>query len=92
MKKMLILYLFIFTLIFLSYLKFLLIQVLEMGFGEVGNEPIENVHFYSKQEPNKAFKMEKYQVQNLTSLKHLLYRILIHDCESLEHWIVCLTR
>lgn len=69
-EKMPILYLFIFTFIILSYCKSLLIQVLEMGFGEVGNEPIENVHFYSKQEPNKAFKMEKYQVQNLTYLKY----------------------
>ncbi|XP_048051508.1 deoxynucleoside triphosphate triphosphohydrolase SAMHD1-like [Megalobrama amblycephala] len=45
------------------------IYVLEMGFGEVGNEPIENVHFYSKQEPNKAFKMEKYQVSSLKPRK-----------------------
>ncbi|XDV16809.1 hypothetical protein PO909_016345 [Leuciscus waleckii] len=44
-------------------------QVLEMGFGEVGNEPIENVHFYSKNEPNKAFKMEKYQVSSLKPRK-----------------------
>jgi len=58
-------YLFIFTFIFLSYWKSLLIQVLEMGFGEVGNEPIENVYFYSKNKQNKAFKMEKYQVQHL---------------------------
>jgi len=36
-----------------------------MGFGEVGNEPIENVYFYSKNKQNKAFKMEKYQVQHL---------------------------
>ncbi|XP_056088608.1 deoxynucleoside triphosphate triphosphohydrolase SAMHD1-like [Rhinichthys klamathensis goyatoka] len=41
------------------------IYVLDMGFGKVGNEPIENVHFYSKNEPNKAFKMEKYQVSSL---------------------------
>ncbi|KTG36134.1 hypothetical protein cypCar_00036162, partial [Cyprinus carpio] len=37
------------------------IYVLDMGFGEVGKEPIDNVHFYSKNEPNKAFKLEKYQ-------------------------------
>ncbi|RXN07878.1 deoxynucleoside triphosphate triphosphohydrolase SAMHD1-like protein [Labeo rohita] len=41
------------------------LNVLDMGFGEVGNEPIDNVHFYSKNEPNKAFKMEKYQVSSL---------------------------
>ncbi|RXN27968.1 deoxynucleoside triphosphate triphosphohydrolase SAMHD1-like protein [Labeo rohita] len=41
------------------------IYVLDMGFGEVGKEPIDNVHFYSKNEPNKAFKMEKYQVSSL---------------------------
>ncbi len=33
-----------------------------MGFGEVGKEPIDNVHFYSKNEPKNAFKLEKYQV------------------------------
>ncbi len=41
-----------------------------MGFGEVGNEPIDNVHFYSKNESNKAFKMEKYQVNKLTYPKY----------------------
>ncbi len=33
-----------------------------MGFGEVGKEPIDNVNFYSKNEPKNAFKLEKYQV------------------------------
>ncbi|XP_048051510.1 deoxynucleoside triphosphate triphosphohydrolase SAMHD1-like [Megalobrama amblycephala] len=37
------------------------IHVLDMGFGEVGNEPIDNVHFYSKSNLNTAFKIEKYQ-------------------------------
>ncbi|XP_059407405.1 deoxynucleoside triphosphate triphosphohydrolase SAMHD1-like [Carassius carassius] len=41
------------------------IHVLEMGFGEVGNEPIDNVHFYSKNDLKTAFKMEKYQVSSL---------------------------
>ncbi len=41
-----------------------------MGFGEVGNEPIDNVHFYSKNEPDNAFKMEKYQVNKLTYPKY----------------------
>ncbi|XP_039502783.1 uncharacterized protein LOC120458974 [Pimephales promelas] len=45
------------------------IHVLEMGFGEVGNEPIENVYFYSKNKQNKAFKMEKYQVSSLKPRK-----------------------
>ncbi|XP_067298511.1 uncharacterized protein [Pseudorasbora parva] len=45
------------------------IYVLDMGFGEVGKEPIENVHFFSKNEPNKAFKMEKYQVSSLKPKK-----------------------
>uniref|UniRef100_A0A9J7Y9E0 HD domain-containing protein n=1 Tax=Cyprinus carpio carpio TaxID=630221 RepID=A0A9J7Y9E0_CYPCA len=45
------------------------IHVLEMGFGEVGKEPIDNVHFYSKNEPNRAFKMQKYQVSNLKPKK-----------------------
>ncbi|XP_067266172.1 uncharacterized protein [Chanodichthys erythropterus] len=45
------------------------IYVLDMGFGEVGKEPMENVHFYSKNEPNKAFKMEKYQVSRLKPKK-----------------------
>ncbi|XP_059407401.1 deoxynucleoside triphosphate triphosphohydrolase SAMHD1-like [Carassius carassius] len=45
------------------------IHVLEMGFGEVGKEPIDNVHFYSKNEPNRAFKMQKYQVSNLRPKK-----------------------
>ncbi len=42
-----------------------------MGFGEVGKEPIDNVHFYSKSDLKTAFKMKKYQVRNLTHLKHL---------------------
>ncbi|ROI52194.1 Deoxynucleoside triphosphate triphosphohydrolase SAMHD1 [Anabarilius grahami] len=54
---------------FRSYLTSLFIQVLDMGFGEVGKEPMENVHFYSKNEPNKAFKMEKYQVSRLKPKK-----------------------
>ncbi|XDV16836.1 hypothetical protein PO909_016366, partial [Leuciscus waleckii] len=40
-----------------------------MGFGEVGNEPIENVHFYSKNDLKTAFKMEKYQVSSLKPKK-----------------------
>lgn len=49
-----------------------------MGFGEVGKEPIDNVHFYSKNEPNRAFKMQKYQVLKLTYLKYLSSRIFIN--------------
>ncbi|XP_058638825.1 uncharacterized protein LOC131544542 isoform X1 [Onychostoma macrolepis] len=41
------------------------IYVLDMGFGEVGNEPIDNVHFYSKSDLKTAFKLEKYQVSSL---------------------------
>uniref|UniRef100_A0A672L257 Deoxynucleoside triphosphate triphosphohydrolase SAMHD1-like n=1 Tax=Sinocyclocheilus grahami TaxID=75366 RepID=A0A672L257_SINGR len=36
-----------------------------MGFGEVGKEPIDNVHFYSKSDLKTAFKMKKYQVSSL---------------------------
>ncbi|XP_016416987.1 deoxynucleoside triphosphate triphosphohydrolase SAMHD1-like [Sinocyclocheilus rhinocerous] len=41
------------------------IYVLEMGFGEVGKEPIDNVHFYSKSDLKTAFKTKKYQVSSL---------------------------
>lgn len=33
-----------------------------MGFGAVGETPLDNVHFYNKGDPDKAFKIEKYQV------------------------------
>ncbi|KAK2909489.1 hypothetical protein Q8A67_005326 [Cirrhinus molitorella] len=39
--------------------------VLDMGFGEVGKEPIDNVHFYSKSDLKTASKMKKYQVSSL---------------------------
>ncbi|XP_039502793.1 uncharacterized protein LOC120458985 [Pimephales promelas] len=60
------------------------IHVLEMGFGEVGNEPIENVYFYSKNEQNKAFKMEKYQVSSLKPRKfhEWLVRVYYNPKES----------
>ncbi|XP_073697903.1 uncharacterized protein [Garra rufa] len=41
------------------------IYVLDMGFGVVGNEPIDNVHFYSKNDLKTGFKLEKYQVSSL---------------------------
>ncbi|XP_026137198.1 uncharacterized protein LOC113114400 isoform X2 [Carassius auratus] len=69
------------------------IHVLEMGFGEVGNEPIDNVHFYSKNEPNRAFKMQKYQVSNLRPKKFHEFLVRVYynppnqeDPESEEHW------
>ncbi|KAL1281510.1 hypothetical protein QQF64_000313, partial [Cirrhinus molitorella] len=45
------------------------IYVLDMGFGEVGKEPIDNVHFYSKDNPDTAFKIEKYKVPSLKPKK-----------------------
>ncbi|XP_051560078.1 uncharacterized protein LOC127444633 [Myxocyprinus asiaticus] len=35
------------------------IYVVDMGFGAVGKIPVENVFFYNKNDPNKAFKIEK---------------------------------
>ncbi|KAL1281475.1 hypothetical protein QQF64_000278 [Cirrhinus molitorella] len=54
------------------------IYVLDMGFGEVGKEPIDNVHFYSKHEPNKAFKMEKYQVSSLKPKRFHEYLVRVY--------------
>ncbi|KAL1281519.1 hypothetical protein QQF64_000322 [Cirrhinus molitorella] len=53
-------------------------QFLDMGFGEVGKEPIDNVHFYSKHEPNKAFKMEKYQVSSLKPKRFHEYLVRVY--------------
>ncbi|XDV16828.1 hypothetical protein PO909_016360, partial [Leuciscus waleckii] len=55
------------------------IYVLEMGFGKVGNEPIDNVYFYSKNEPNKAFKMEKYQVSSLKPKKFHEWLVRVYN-------------
>uniref|UniRef100_A0A8C1LS65 Beta/gamma crystallin 'Greek key' domain-containing protein n=1 Tax=Cyprinus carpio TaxID=7962 RepID=A0A8C1LS65_CYPCA len=49
-----------------------------MGFGEVGKEPIDNVHFYSKNEPNKAFKLEKYQVSSLKPKRFHEYLVRVY--------------
>ncbi|KTF71748.1 hypothetical protein cypCar_00045155 [Cyprinus carpio] len=54
------------------------IYVLDMGFGEVGKEPIDNVHFYSKNEPNKAFKLEKYQVSSLKPKRFHEYLVRVY--------------
>ncbi|KAL0151835.1 hypothetical protein M9458_052836 [Cirrhinus mrigala] len=54
------------------------IYVLDMGFGEVGKEPIDNVHFYSKNEPNTAFKMEKYQVSSLKPKRFHEYLVRVY--------------
>ncbi|XP_073697745.1 deoxynucleoside triphosphate triphosphohydrolase SAMHD1-like isoform X2 [Garra rufa] len=54
------------------------IYVLDMGFGEVGKEPIDNVHFYSKNEPNKAFKMDKYQVSSLKPSRFHEYLVRVY--------------
>ncbi|XP_016113763.1 deoxynucleoside triphosphate triphosphohydrolase SAMHD1-like [Sinocyclocheilus grahami] len=54
------------------------ICVLDMGFGEVGKEPIDNVHFYSKNDPNKAFKMEKYQVSSLKPKRFHEYLVRVY--------------
>ncbi|XP_067260334.1 deoxynucleoside triphosphate triphosphohydrolase SAMHD1-like [Chanodichthys erythropterus] len=45
------------------------IYILDMGFGEVGKEPIENVHFYNKYNRDTAFKIEKNQVSSLKPKK-----------------------
>ncbi|XP_059411049.1 deoxynucleoside triphosphate triphosphohydrolase SAMHD1-like [Carassius carassius] len=68
------------------YKKTLLIQVLEMGFGEVGKEPIANVHFYSKSDLKTAFKMKKYQVSSLKPEKfHEFLLRVYHDPEDQKH-------
>uniref|UniRef100_A0A672LGU9 Deoxynucleoside triphosphate triphosphohydrolase SAMHD1-like n=1 Tax=Sinocyclocheilus grahami TaxID=75366 RepID=A0A672LGU9_SINGR len=54
------------------------LKVLDMGFGEVGKEPIDNVHFYSKNDPNKAFKMEKYQVSSLKPKRFHEYLVRVY--------------
>ncbi|KAF4119220.1 hypothetical protein G5714_001271 [Onychostoma macrolepis] len=54
------------------------IYVLDMGFGEVGKNPIDNVHFYSKNEPKKAFKLEKYQVSSLKPKRFHEYLVRVY--------------
>uniref|UniRef100_A0A673M299 HD domain-containing protein n=1 Tax=Sinocyclocheilus rhinocerous TaxID=307959 RepID=A0A673M299_9TELE len=54
------------------------IYVLDMGFGEVGNEPIGNVHFYSKNDLKTAFKLEKYQVSSLKPKRFHEYLVRVY--------------
>ncbi|XP_050959764.1 uncharacterized protein LOC127161159 [Labeo rohita] len=61
-------------------------KVLEMGFGEVGKEPINNVYFYSKNDLNTAFKMEKYQVSSLKPEKFHEFLVRVYyDPENQEY-------
>ncbi|XP_043110540.1 uncharacterized protein LOC122355940 isoform X3 [Puntigrus tetrazona] len=61
--------------------------VLDMGFGEVGKEPIDNVHFYSKENPDIAFKMKKEKVSTLKPKKfhEWLIRLYYNNTEDKEH-------
>ncbi|CAM4454471.1 unnamed protein product [Leuciscus chuanchicus] len=59
------------------------IYVLGMGFGE-GNEPIKDVYFYSKNEPNKAFKMEKYQVSSLKPKKFHEWLVRVYNSKHTD--------
>ncbi|XP_026111529.1 deoxynucleoside triphosphate triphosphohydrolase SAMHD1-like, partial [Carassius auratus] len=62
------------------------IYVLEMGFGEVGKEPIDNVHFYSKSDLKTAFKMKKHQVSSLKPEKFHEFLVRVYyDPEDQEH-------